>query len=73
MKDPESEPAFSKTFQIGKDYSVSDLPDSTCEEVWNMNPGFELGVWKALDENAANIVTNATLTPHIFVMPLIYI
>ena len=44
-KDQESPVAFTITFEIGKDYKVSDLPGKENKSVKEMNPGFDLGGW----------------------------
>lgn len=44
-KDKSSEVAFQLTYEIGKDYNVTDLPGNDNEAVDKLNPGFELGGW----------------------------
>ena len=48
-KDKTSPVAFEKTYRIGNDYTVEDLPGNDNEEVGNFRPGFELVGW-ALDD-----------------------
>ena len=64
FKKSETSPvAFKKLYRIGGDYTSSDLPDMYSEDVWNMNPGFDLGGWKIESEsipNALNLELDAS-------------
>lgn len=46
QKDANSSFAFEKKYKIGEVYPVSELPNMYSDDVWNMNPGYDLGGWK---------------------------
>lgn len=48
-KDETSPVAFTKLYKIGTNVTLSDLPDRYSADVWNMNPGYDLGGWKTND------------------------
>ena len=68
-KDSTSPVAFTKLYKIGEDYSITDLPDSSTDEVWDMYPGYELGGWKpeasegGLQTDSSGYVTAFHMSP----------
>ena len=75
-KDADSPVAFSYTFKIGEEYSVSDLPDNKTAREYELYPGFDLGGWKPLysdgaDDNAYTLDANGFITSfHMTIAPL---
>ena len=65
-KDKESPVAFTVTFEIGKDYNVSDLPGNDNQDVDKMNPGFELGGWVP-DSTDADFLSAVSLDENGFI------
>ena len=53
-KDETSPVAFTRQYQIGKDYTRKDLPDSSQDDVWDMNPGYDLGGWRVYKSDNMN-------------------
>ena len=76
QKDADSPVAFSYTFKIGEDYSVSELPDNRTAREYELNPGFDLGGWKPLytngaDDNAYTLDANGFIKSfHMTITPL---
>lgn len=62
-KDSTSPVAFTKLYRIGGNYTAADLPNMYSQDVWNMNPGYDLGGWKietSSISNARNLEIDAT-------------
>ena len=58
-KDKDSPVAFQRTYSIGSEYTLQDLPGNDDENVDQLNPGFDLVGWKLddADNDLRNVFT----------------